>query len=535
MKQGYYLPILLLLLAACISGSRYNTLLVQADSLMQAKPDSALLLLQGICPEDLQAEADRAYYALLLTQAQHKNYIDPTNDSLILSAVHYYERTENTKMKPKAYYYCGCVYYNRKETEKALSYFHEAGTMVENIKDNLLLSRIYNNMAYIYYAQDLNEQADSLFHKTEAIAVILKDSVLLAETLLRQGTIKMERGQAFYPKAEQQIQQALSIAKGLKHRRLQQSIWSSLSTLYDWMREGNKSIEAARQNLTLQDDSTKLYNTYQLLGCAYYRTGQYDSATLYLNKALPTSSYTIKSNVYRRLADIAKASGNFKLAQEMEQRHSIYKDSLRLSRSRQGQAVIRAEKDVQMAQQQEQYHRTISRIGLYALLSVSTIGIALWLYGRKMHTKHTPSQENAALPSIDKDQLKDRYRKAILVEDFKKSASSKAYWQKMNDILQYYEQYNDYQEYFDSSCQTELLQDIDCSLEGYTIRLKRKYPLLKDKDILFCCLCLLGFSDTQIAILLEKARSTTFRKRKSILNKTMGIEGHSLEEALKSL
>ena len=50
---------------------------------MEEYPDSALHILESIETQQLSAQADRAYYALLLTQARDKNYIVQTDDSLI--------------------------------------------------------------------------------------------------------------------------------------------------------------------------------------------------------------------------------------------------------------------------------------------------------------------------------------------------------------------------------------------------------------------------------------------------------------------
>lgn len=52
---------------------------------------------------------DRAYYALLLTQARDKNYIVQTDDSLIRTAVQYYDSIGDVQMQAKAYYHWGGV------------------------------------------------------------------------------------------------------------------------------------------------------------------------------------------------------------------------------------------------------------------------------------------------------------------------------------------------------------------------------------------------------------------------------------------
>lgn len=62
MKQGIYATIWLisfLLLNSCIRQHNHNILLVQADSLMEEYPDSALHILESIESQQLTVQAER--------------------------------------------------------------------------------------------------------------------------------------------------------------------------------------------------------------------------------------------------------------------------------------------------------------------------------------------------------------------------------------------------------------------------------------------------------------------------------------------
>lgn len=84
--------LLFLLLLVALGCSRgLDSRVALADSLMWERPDSALSILESIDTASLTAPSDRARYALLLTQARHKNNIFETDDSLIASAVSYYD------------------------------------------------------------------------------------------------------------------------------------------------------------------------------------------------------------------------------------------------------------------------------------------------------------------------------------------------------------------------------------------------------------------------------------------------------------
>ena len=128
------MAILTVLLVACNGKTDYNTQLARADSLMASQPDSALHMLENMPADSLRTEADRAYHALLLTQARDKNYIVQTDDSLICSAIAYYSQTDNTDLQARSYYYCGCVYRDMEKTEEAISCFLTANTLAKKNK-----------------------------------------------------------------------------------------------------------------------------------------------------------------------------------------------------------------------------------------------------------------------------------------------------------------------------------------------------------------------------------------------------------------
>ena len=90
-------------LSSC-SSSVKNPLLLCADSLMEVSPDSALSILESISSPQKLSRADRALYALLLTQARHKNYVPLDDDSLIKAAVDYYGDRDKSLRAAQAHY-----------------------------------------------------------------------------------------------------------------------------------------------------------------------------------------------------------------------------------------------------------------------------------------------------------------------------------------------------------------------------------------------------------------------------------------------
>ena len=185
--------LIVLLFIACNTRVNYNKYLIAIDSLIVQQPDTALSMLEAFPTNSLQTQADSAYYGLLMTEARDKNYIIQTNDSLIQSALTYYNGTNDIEKRARAHYYSGCVYRDSQRRTESMTQYLIAKPLAEKAGERRLLSLIYLNIGYLYYSQNLNTQADSSYQLAQQIGIQLKDSVLQAEVLSRRGLIRMEK------------------------------------------------------------------------------------------------------------------------------------------------------------------------------------------------------------------------------------------------------------------------------------------------------------------------------------------------------
>ena len=130
MKPFVYIAIwvfLLIGIPACEQHTDYPPAMQQAEKLMDARPDSALHLLQGMA-DTLTMLPDEAqmYYHLLTIQAKDKQYITHTNDSLINRIVAFYEDLDDKERLMMAYYYQGSTYRDMNDAPRALKAFQQA-------------------------------------------------------------------------------------------------------------------------------------------------------------------------------------------------------------------------------------------------------------------------------------------------------------------------------------------------------------------------------------------------------------------------
>lgn len=141
---------LLLAMIACNDPKSVTDALHRAETLMNEHPDSALAVLNILSPDAIGKESTRAHYALLYTQAQDKNYIDETNDSLITIATDYYRHTDDVHRKFLSHYYKGRVLANAGNYLDATSCYMEAEQLVDAVGDDYLVGLLYAEMGRIY-------------------------------------------------------------------------------------------------------------------------------------------------------------------------------------------------------------------------------------------------------------------------------------------------------------------------------------------------------------------------------------------------
>ena len=123
------------------------------EQVVQQRPDSALIELVRLdsllAAGAVSIEGDRqmARYALLKTQTHDKNWIDDTNDSLILRAVRYYDEHGSKREQMLAHFYHGAIFRNAKDYGAAFFDYRQAESFALELDDNHYLSLIYGNLS----------------------------------------------------------------------------------------------------------------------------------------------------------------------------------------------------------------------------------------------------------------------------------------------------------------------------------------------------------------------------------------------------
>lgn len=542
------------LLIACTHSGR-DSKLVQAETLMQKFPDSALHLLQEIRPEELNSLEDQVYHALLLTEVKDKNFIQQTEDSLIRIAVQYYDSTKNIPMQARSYYYLGCIWRDKDNHPEALKEFFKAIFYSKKANDNKLTGYIYNNIANLYLSQRLNEQADSIYQITEKLAIQEKDSNLWADVLSQRGTIDINRGKRYYNEAEQKILTAFKVSCHIAQKSMIAKTAYSLSLLYGRMNMGEKAVKFAKLNIIHQDNPNVTYRDFLILGEAYYKVSQYDSALIFLNKSLCSDDNYTKAGAYMRLADIAQKQGNLKKALEMERKYSAHLDSAQ--QKQQSAAIVTTEKNILIQRKQSEFKTNLEQLYCYIATGtaffLASFLVLLKCYKRKViyykqkememskKLEEMLRQKNEQISFLQKEIAQHRHsqtekqtlkeelhtlkteRQALLKESYEHSGVCV----KMKRIIQSYKKTDKSNERFDEEDWKQLIAETDIRWNDITIRLAAKYPLSQD-EIYLCCLHLTDIPTSHFRYLMECSRDAIYKKAKRILEQKMKCTDKSI-------
>ncbi len=155
MKFRYLLIMLLLGVVSCQQPSSHWSTIQDVNNYIEVAPDSALTVLSSINSEDLNTEEEKATYALLLTMALDKNWIDKTDFEILQPAIDYFAKYGTPTEKLKTLYYQGRIFQNNQKTSLAMECYLNALNQGAESDDFLTKARIFFAQGNIY--QDLYE------------------------------------------------------------------------------------------------------------------------------------------------------------------------------------------------------------------------------------------------------------------------------------------------------------------------------------------------------------------------------------------
>lgn len=313
------------LFCACSSGDQTHTLFLQAESLLEESPDSALLLLNTIPTSQKLSRKESAQYALLLARATDKCE-KPLFlcDSLLNIALNYYDDDE--KERAVALLYKGRLEQEINSTKEAIAHLQEGLMILKEFPKEIETKRhILSSLGNLYFDAKHYEEAIKTYRELYKCCMTDKDKSIALNNISSYYCVtnKIDSALAIQRKALE-----YAVASGDTSMIIHAEFTSSI--IYDDTDELDSAIYHARNSIKwLSEEKTpSLY--YGNLGTLLLEKGEnIDSAAYYLNKHInDNTNLAEKATTLFSLHEIEKERGNYKAATTYLEQHTDILDSL---------------------------------------------------------------------------------------------------------------------------------------------------------------------------------------------------------------
>jgi len=514
-------------LSSCSSPSVKNQLLLCADSLMETYPDSALSILESITYPQKMPRADRALYALLLTQARHKNYIALEDDSLIKTAVDYYGDKKKSLRAAKAHYYWGAIYSEKGYASFAVEEYLTAIRLMP--VRNEFLAMIYDNLAECYEEDRLYNVAIENYRAAYQILKGKDEQTYPMRGIARVFLLQNEKDSALY-----YYQQALDCALADQDSSLIGALYHDLAMVYSEKKDYIQADKFVSKAILLQGQDA--INTCLSKAQIMLNLNKLDSASYFFSKNMDELDIYGKAVCYDGMYQIAKRKGEWKTATENMDAYKILYDSMQIMTD--NEELNRLMDKHQLEEHKRllsEHTRTLIFSLITAFSSLMIICVFCFMWNdrkRKKHyiaLQHELTQKRVDTMLLKEEELSESNKEHI---DKKRSELTEQQIQLCISVLKTTDCYDQLEALERAtpkqllvmrSLRKEIRSDISNAFVDVMMNLKERYPALTGDDVFFCVLSLFCCSKTVVMELMD-ATSDALKTRKNRIKNKMDAQ-----------
>lgn len=509
-------------LSSC-SSSVKSPLLLSADSLMEIYPDSALSILESISSPQKLPRADRALYALLLTQARHKNYIALGDDSLIKMAVEYYGDKKKSVRAAKAHYYWGATYLEKGYTSFAVDEYLTAIRLMP-VRDEFL-AMIYDNLADCYEKDDLYDIAIEAYRQAYQILEGGSQQTYPLRGIARICLLQNKKDSALL-----YYQKALDYALAEQDSSLIGALYHDLAMVYNEKKDYVQADKYVSKAMIMQGDDA--VNVCLSKAQIMLNLNKLDSASYFFSKNIDQLNIYGKAVCYDGMHQIAKKRGEWKIATENMDAYRVLYDSMQIMND--NEELNRLMDKHQL----EEHKRLLSEhtkmlvftlVSVFFFLMIICVFCFMW-NDRKRKKRYIALQRELTQNRVDTMLLKEEEISETNKEDLDKKRSklteqciSVLKTTNCYDQLEALEKATPKQLLVMRSLRKEIRSEISSAFVDVMMNLKERYPALTGDDIFYCVLSLLCCSKTVMMELMD-ATSDALKTRKNRIKNKMDAQ-----------
>lgn len=400
-----------LILTNCSNDNDTHEKLSEIERLLEKeKYELAMNNLSDINVKRLNEE-NKAYYDLLMTQANFCLDKQTDSDSLINESIRFYEENNNKILLAKAYYYKGITCYQRGNKSEGINLIKKAEHLAKGTSDLNFITKIYINLSFINI--DTGNYQTGLSYAKKALQTARKanNKILIALSMnkINAAFNCMGKIDSCLVYSQKTIPYIKYLNKNDKLEVLTNiSIGFVNKGLYD------EAILYAKKSLEIKPNA----HAYYIIGSIYFERGENRKAWQLLNDALTTNGLELKAEVLLWMADLKKEEGKYKEASELEERALATKDSIKIKQQTEHMLSLQnnAERKAADAQAQNRLVIAISAVMVFA----AAVMISMLAYNRRRRNatkrqiediSRTTEQYRQKISELDKE--KDKNEKEI--------------------------------------------------------------------------------------------------------------------------
>lgn len=400
-----------LILTNCSNDNDTHEKLSEIERLLEKeKYELAMNNLSDINANRLNNE-NKAYYDLLMTQANFCLDKQTDSDSLINESIRFYEENNNKILLAKAYYYKGIICYQRGNKSEGINLIKKAEHLAKGTSDLNFITKIYINLSFINIDTGNYQTGLNYAKKALQTAQKAKNKILIALSMnkINAAFNCMGNIDSCLVYSQKTIPYIKYLNKNDKLEVLTNiSIGFVNKGLYD------EAILYAKKSLEIKPNA----HAYYIIGSIYFERGENRKAWQLLNDALTTNGLELKAEVLLWMADLKKEEGKYKEASELEERALATKDSIKTKQQTEHMLSLQnnAERKAADAQAQNRLVIAISAVMVFA----AAVMISMLAYNRRRRNatkrqiediSRTTEQYRQKISELDKE--KDKNEKEI--------------------------------------------------------------------------------------------------------------------------
>lgn len=400
------------------SGTMEQETLNRAEALMESHPDSALIILSTIDKGQLSDKSQKAKYALLMSMALDKNYIDTTSFAVLQPAIDYYLEKGTPDEMLRTYYYQGRIFQNQGDHDNTLNSFAK-GLDTPHLTDSLTIARtlvaigyIYNELfdidSYVEYSLKAADTYNGLSLKNQELDCLFKaldGAIILGNQSIGDSIINYIEHDSSLDSISMKSLTRLQLSYALK--------FGDIDDIRDLIPEQEENLSSPNDALSLALAYNKVGNdnkAFHLLDIVKNSGLPYDTLR-HLSISVPTF----------------EGLGNYKDALSLYKQYSHKQDSIDFLKFEQASRSIVEKHRIELQAQKDARHKSRIIWGCFGGIAVLSMGILiLCLLVRSNKAKkelalekvRTKDAENAKLKS-EKDNLALENRNLQLERDKK--------------------------------------------------------------------------------------------------------------------